>query len=270
MNWPQIVSQYSQKKIDFVLLTLVEVIGSAPQTVGAKALITFQGLAEGTVGGGKLEAKAIALAQELLAKNENRKNCQLIKWNLTKDVGMTCGGVVSLVFEVFAGAEWQIAVFGAGHVAQELVPLVTKLDCRAHCVDSRRDWLDKIPDSINLQKICIENPKELVSQFSNKTKFILVTKGHATDVPILIEILRQHPKAFVGVIGSRSKAVVLRKELRDLGFADEQLNFHCPVGLPFGNNTPIEISISILAQLIQNRDFEYQKQNQPTAPQLGL
>jgi xanthine dehydrogenase accessory factor len=98
------------------------------------------------VGGGKLEAKAIALAQELLAKNENRKNCQLIKWNLTKDVGMTCGGVVSLVFEVFAGAEWQIAVFGAGHVAQELVPLVTKLDCRAHCVDSRRDWLDKIPD----------------------------------------------------------------------------------------------------------------------------
>ena len=68
------------------------------------------------------------------------------EWNLQKDVGMTCGGVVSMFFEnMLPKARWKIAVFGAGHVSQELIPLLLKLDCDVSCADPLIYWLNKLP-----------------------------------------------------------------------------------------------------------------------------
>ncbi len=80
--------------------------------------------------------------------------------------------------------------------------------------------------------------------------------GHATDRPILEEIFRQNREfPFLGVIGSRAKRAVLLKELAAAGIADEQASsFHCPIGLDIGTNQPGEIAVSLVAQLIQERD----------------
>src|SRR5438045_85191 len=81
----------------FVLVILTESLGSTPQDTGAKMLVTAAGLHTGTVGGGKVEAKAIGVAQEMLATGVNTP--RFVNWALKTDVGMTCGGSVKLYFE---------------------------------------------------------------------------------------------------------------------------------------------------------------------------
>ena len=89
----------------FVLVVLVDALGSTPQDTGAKMLVTPAGLLAGTVGGGRIEAQAIALAQELLATGASSP--RFVNWSLKADVGMTCGGSVKLYFEPHAATGTQ-------------------------------------------------------------------------------------------------------------------------------------------------------------------
>ena len=102
----------------FAAVTLVEAIGSTPQDAGSKMLVDADGIVFGTVGGGRLENQAIGFAQQLLS-GENQRQRALEEWNLQRDVGMTCGGVVKLYFEAYNRHTWRIVLFGAGHVAQQ-------------------------------------------------------------------------------------------------------------------------------------------------------
>ena len=94
-------------EVPLVTVTIVDTVGSVPQDRGAKAIVTADGLVYGTVGGGKVETKAIAEAQRML-RGEIDDNTHFAQWNLQKDVGMTCGGVVKLYFETHNVARWQI------------------------------------------------------------------------------------------------------------------------------------------------------------------
>lgn len=237
----------------FVTITLLDIRGSAPQIVGAKAIVTEQGIVGGTIGGGKIEAAGIIHAQRLIDASE--KSNDLVTWNLQTDVGMTCGGEVKLFFEVQRKASWPIAVFGAGHVAQALIPLLTKLNCRITCVDPRSEWLAKLEEHPKLRKRCLEKPEEIVEDMPADTFFVLMSKGHSADLPVLAKILETREAPYVGAIGSHQKAKVLKRDLKERGIPDEKLeSFFCPIGLPMGNNTPTEIAISITAQLLQIRD----------------
>jgi len=239
---------------DSCIITMVDFKGSVPQALGAKALVTAEGLQEGTVGGGKVEARAIEHAKKLLASPEAAA-CEIVEWNLTRDIGMTCGGVVKFLFEIHKPKLWHIVVYGAGHVAQELVPMLCRLDCHVTCVDQRPEWLAKIKEQPNLTKICEAEPKITVRDFTSNDYFVLMTQGHGTDLPILSEILRTHKPPYLGVIGSKTKALSLRDGLKKLDFDQEKIqSFYCPIGLGFGDSTPIEISHSVVAQLLQTRD----------------
>ena len=216
--------------------------------------MTAAGIESGTIGGGKIEAAAIQHAKRLLGICEGT-SCDFLTWNLQTDIGMTCGGEVKLFFEVHGKIDWSIAVFGAGHVAQALVPMLLQLHCRVTCIDPREDWLAKIADHPKLTKRCVVEPKELVAGQNANTFFVLISKGHATDLPVLAEILSTRQAPYVGVIGSAQKASVLRRELKQRNFAPQKVeSFICPIGIPLGNNTPAEIAISVIAQLIQKRD----------------
>ncbi len=241
----------------FVLVVLAESLGSTPQDAGAKMLVTTAGLHTGTVGGGKVEAKAIALALEMLAEASTRP--RFAHWALRTDVGMTCGGSVKLYFEPHAGggsgAAWPIWIFGAGHVVQALVPVLAPLDCQLTVVDPRREWLDKLPRARNVRYVEAAEPADLVPTMPDHAFLLCLTKGHAFDRPVLQRALGERNFPFVGVIGSESKAKILHKELVAAGLSAQRAKgFHCPVGLPFGNNDPREIALSITAQLLTERD----------------
>jgi xanthine dehydrogenase accessory factor len=289
------LAEMSRSGVPFVCVTMVEAVGSTPQDAGSKMLVTAQGLVSGTIGGGRVEAKAIDVAKKMLASAEDKEigrlgdkeqgqpadplcaqqgetraqqaehspcpplsvsPCLLQEWNLKRDVGMTCGGTVKLFFEAYNHGVWRIVVFGAGHVANAVVQCLGQLDCHVTCIDPRPDWLDRIPHSARLQKICCDDPRTMVAQLPAGAFIICMTMGHATDRPILEEIFRQgRTFPFLGVIGSKAKRAVLLKELAEVGIPAEQANaFHCPIGLAIGTNQPGEIAVSIVAQLIQERD----------------
>ena len=249
----RIVQKLLDRGESFVTVTLVDIRGSAPQIVGAKAVVSRAGIEGGTVGGGKIEASAADYAQRLLAGG--RQHAELVTWNLQTDIGMTCGGEVKLFFDVYASSAWPIVVFGAGHIAQALVRLLLSLDCQITCIDTRSEWLAKLPDDNKLSKVCVDTPSSLVALQPENAYFVLMSKGHATDLPVLAEILATRRAPYVGVIGSPQKASVLRRDLKSHGLPPEKIEaFYCPVGLPIGNNTPAEIAISIVAQLLQQRD----------------
>lgn len=254
----EVAGDLQARDISFGLVTLLDSRGHAPQDRGAKAIVTAEGLQWGTVGGGKVEARAITHAQSFLGDSQARAP-EVLVWNLQRDIGMTCGGEVTYLFEKFS-VNWQIAVFGAGHVAQALVPLLQTLNCSVSCIDPREEWTSRLPSGNNLRVICDSEPARLVPTFSSRTYFVCVSQGHAHDLPILEAIFRTFPEApFVGAIGSDIKSGRLRKDLLDRGIAADLIEkLRCPVGLPIGTNHPAEIAVSIAAQLLQERDRDTQ------------
>jgi xanthine dehydrogenase accessory factor len=258
--------------IPFVLVTLVEAVGSTPQDAAAKMLVAADGIRGGTVGGGKVEAAALTLALEMLEKGE--AGPRLVSWTLKGDVGMTCGGSVKFYFEPHPGTRsWTIAVFGAGHIAQALIPVLAPLACRITCVDSRQEWLDRLPRVANVRAVRSDSPADLIPSLPDDAFLVVMTMGHATDRPILRRALTERNFPFIGVIGSASKAEILRRELVADGVApDAAAGFQCPVGLGFGTNHPHEIALSVAAQLLTERDrmMERTRPEGRRAPQRGI
>ena len=237
-----------------VTVTVVDTSGSVPQNRGAKMIVTDGGRAFGTVGGGKVETKAIVEAQEML-KDRRAETSRFVQWNLNKDVGMTCGGIIRLYFEAHNAGRWNVVVFGAGHVAQALVSLLVNLDCHVTCIDPRAEWIERLPKSPKLTTIVTSDMPSVVAKLPDDAFVVLMTMGHTTDKPILIEILRTREFPYVGAIGSNSKAIVMRRDLEAAGIsAEKRASFHCPIGLSIGTRHPYEIAVSVVAQMIQVRD----------------
>lgn len=247
------INELQEKGETFVIATLVKTKGSAPQEVGAKVLVGADGYIDGTIGGGKVEERVILHAKEMIKTNES---FDYADWNLQTDIKMTCGGVVSFFFErVQAKPTWEIAIFGAGHVAQEVVRTLLKLDCSVTCVDPRIEWLNKLPEHHKLTKIHTDSMKDVVETLKPGTFIASMTMGHAFDLPIITAAMKRNVFPYMGVIGSDSKSLVLKSDLKKNGM-DEKLiaALHCPIGEAFGNNTPAEIAISITAQLLIYKD----------------
>jgi xanthine dehydrogenase accessory factor len=168
---------------------------------------------------------------------------------------MVCGGAATLFYEISALPNWNIALFGAGHVAQATLSILSTFECSLTCIDPRDEWLAKIAARPNVCKVLVAEPAEFVAKLPAGTFYLCMSQGHATDLPIVREILRRGDAAFIGVIGSEPKSRTLRSTLIKEGFAESMVGrIHCPVGLPIGSNSPPEIAVSIAAQLLQERD----------------
>lgn len=251
--WDQISEQKSLGE-DFIVITVTHCRGSVPSVLGAKAIVATGGLVHGTLGGGKVEARAIETAQEMLS---GESECQSLTWNLQRDIGMTCGGEVSFLYEkVICKPRWHIVVFGAGHVTKALVPVLAGMDCRIDVIDEREDWLDAIPSSVSITKTLVDYYTQGVELVNTMSMVVCLTKGHATDRPVLLDCFLRFPDLpFIGVIGSKAKRAVLLGELREDGVPESQLaKLVCPLGLAIGGNAAGEIAISIAAQLLSVRD----------------
>lgn len=248
------LSELLAADVPFVAVTIVDASGSIPSVPGAKMLVTMDGRVRGTVGGGKVERRAIDEAQGLLGDPRGRQT-HFAEWSLNKDIGMTCGGSVRVYFEVHNADPWRIVIFGAGHVAGALTAILTRLDCRITCIDPRPEWLQRLPVSTNLTTVFAEDMPSHVARIPEGAFVLLMTMGHGSDKPILLEILRTRRFPYIGVIGSRAKAVRLRRDIAEAGLPESSQNaFYCPVGLDIGSNEPEEIAISVAAQLLQERD----------------
>lgn len=250
--WEEIARLHREGR-DLVVVTVIEARGSTPADAGAKLIATSGGLHAGTVGGGKIEARTLSEAASLL---DSPASTVTHRWNLQRDIGMTCGGEMTLLFEkVSATPPWHLVIFGAGHVSQALIRVLIPLACRIDCIDTRPEWLEKLPGAANLTAHQVGSFEAGVSLVQDNSFVLSITKGHASDFPVLRDVLQRETLVpFLGAIGSQSKRAVLLREMKEANVPAERLEtLICPLGLPIGTNDPHEIAISIAAQLLSLR-----------------
>ena len=252
------LAELSRSGAPFVSVTMVEAVGSTPQDAGTKMLVDAAGLVFGTVGGGKVENKAIEHRTGDAAPSATAPTGRLVEWNLQRDVGMTCGGVVKLFFEAYNHRDWRIVVFGAGHVAQALVRCLLELECqrglhrsagrmarpscrsRASC---RRSASNNMPEYV--EPTCGRRVRRLHDDGARDRSADSAGNLSPGPPPRLPGRHRQPGQAQGDAPRTR------RGRHRRTSLAEQ---FRCPIGLPLGTNQPGEIAISVAAELIQVRD----------------
>ena len=211
--------------VPFVCVTLVEAVGSTPQDAGSKMLVTAEGLVTGTVGGGRVEHKAIEHARHDARRSRHARLSPNGAGGMESQARRRhdVRRHVKLFFETYNHSDWRIVVFGAGHVASAVVavPRPARLPRDVH--RSAGGMARPHPDRARLRKIRCDEPRTIVAELPDDAFVVCMTMGHATDRPILEEIFRQgRTFPFLGVIGSKAKRAVLLKELAAAGIPDEQ------------------------------------------------
>ncbi len=148
----------------------------------------------------------------------------------------------------------KVYIFGGGHLAQEVVPVLSHLGFRCVVLDDREEFSKPELFTGAEEVLCVDF-KDLANavQITKNDYVAVMTRGHLHDADVERFVLKT-PAHYIGVVGSRRKAKLTRETLRGEGFSDEQLDrIITPIGLEIGSETPAEIAISIAAQFIQVR-----------------
>lgn len=234
----------------FVLCTVVAAHGSTPQKPGSKLVVTANALF-GTIGGGAIEQQVVEAARRLL--DDDAAPSQLLETHLTHELGMCCGGKMSVFLDKHdaAPALW---LFGAGHVSKEVASLAIASGFRVTVIDERADWAtaERFP-SCALQ---LRPPDDAAAEAPADTYCCVMTHDHPLDQRC-VEKLLDKPLSYLGVIGSQRKAARFRQRLAAAGFAQARIDaLECPMGVDIGALTPVEIAVSIVARLVSVRRAE--------------
>jgi xanthine dehydrogenase accessory factor len=243
-------TDYLRDSRQSVLCIVTAVTGSSPGKAGAKMIVFDDGTFEGTVGGGAVEKQVISDAIDVIRE----KTPQSKEYNLEDDLSMTCGGAVTIYFEPL-NKPARLYIFGAGHIGRCLAGYTPDLGFETYLIDWRDDVFDKNDNTkyTKIRKHYLNAAEEI--NFDAGTYCVIVTPGHEMDEDILAAIGKK-PAAYIGMIGSRNKTEVLRKRfLEEKILTEEELNrVDMPIGIKFSAVTPAEISVSILAKLIDVRN----------------
>ena len=238
--------QARDKGLPVVMVTVIDVQGSAPQKSGARMLVYAGNRTSGTIGGGAIEQMAIREATSLL----QHTGPELREYNLDQDAGMLCGGRMRLFFEPI-NPPLPLYIFGGGHIGSALCRVLEGAGFAITIVDNRPEYAapDRFPATVSTLSMPYDQALKSIS-FNDRTSAIIVTHGHAHDREIADTIIRQS-FLYLGMIGSKSKVAQTRKALLENGVTKEQLSrLHSPIGLAIGGNSPAEIAISIAAELV--------------------
>jgi len=234
------------------LCTVVRTRGSTPRRAASKMLVYADGRILGTVGGGALEEHVRQEALESIKTGEPR----LLEFSMADpargDVGV-CGGQVEVYVEPILPAPLLI-VIGGGHVGKAVVHLAKWLGFRVAVSDDRPEFC--APEAVPGADLYYPVPMaELPTHaaIDERTSLVLTTRGVETDVAGLPALLST-PAGYIGVIGSRRRWKETEKRLRAAGTSKSLLSrVHSPIGLELNAETPEEIAVSILAEILMLR-----------------
>ena len=237
------------------LVTIVETKGSTPSEIGAKILVNKDGLVAGTIGGGITEARVIEEARQALKEGKGK----LLDYHLTKeqaalDEGAICGGEMKVFIDILQPKE-EVLIFGAGHIAVCLSKLAKTVGFKVTIIDDRKEFAnrDRFPEA---DEIIAEETEKVLSylKITPSTYIIIVTRGHLKDEEVLDSVIKLGAAAYIGMIGSRKKNATVFQRLTKKGISQEELDkVHTPIGIDINAQTPEEIAVSIMAEIIQVR-----------------
>ncbi len=246
------ITELQEKNEAGAVCTVVRSRGSTPRHATSKMLVYPDGHIIGTVGGGELENRVIAEAQKAIQDGEPR----LLEYSMTDpqrgDPGV-CGGQVEVFVEPILPKP-VLVVVGSGHVGKAVAHLAKWLGFHVVVNDDRPEFCNPqaVPDADEyIPTGMTELPERM--EITPWTYLVLTTRGANVDVEGLPALL-ETSAAYIGVIGSQRRWATARKQLQDKGVAEEKLKrVRSPIGLELNAETPEEIAVSILAEIIMLR-----------------
>ncbi len=235
------------------LCTIIDSSGSTPRHTGSKMLVYEDGHFVGTVGGGEIESRVMQAAHEAMQDGKSRR----LSYNMVDpsqgDPGV-CGGTVEVFVEPIL-PQPTLVIIGAGHVGKAVAHLAKWLGFRVAVNDDRADFCtpEANPDADEFYPVPMADLPEQM-RINSQTYLVLTTRGVTIDVPGLPAILESRA-GYIGVIGSRRRWITTRNALIEAGVTEELLKrVHSPIGLELNAETPEEIAVSILAEIIALRN----------------
>lgn len=236
-----------------VLCTVIRTQGSSPRHAGSKMLVYPDGAISGTIGGGEMESRVIHDALEALSGGETRVLSYSLRDPGAGDPGV-CGGEVEIFLEPLT-TDATLLVIGAGHVGRALVHLGGWLGFRVVVCDDRPEFCtpEATPGADDYLCVPIAELRERFG-FDENTYIVMPTRGLPVDVAGLPHLL-DLPHAYLGVIGSRRRWAVAVKQLVEQGVPPRKLErVHAPMGLELNAETPAEIALSVLSEIVMLRN----------------
>ena len=276
--------------------------GSVPRERGAMMIVTAQQTL-GTIGGGHLELKSIEVAREMLALNAETATRR--HFPLGPALGQCCGGAVDVallpvnecdramllqlqMIEQYGGrfvvervldtgaqlalpldfAPWPIWVFGAGHVGQAIVQVLATLPCQMRWIDGRDAvFPEHLP--ANVRAVDTDDLAGSVRTIPANADVLVLTHSHALDLDICLELIKRDDLAYIGLIGSQTKAATFRKRFEQRGYAGSEIaRINCPIGQPklsmelsmqLGSKHPGVIAVGVATDLIVRRQIRQRR-----------
>jgi len=231
------------------VLTLIQSEGSTPREAGAKMLLRADGSTVGTIGGGEFEQIALDDAKAAMVAGVSRVVEYSLQGQGEAELGV-CGGKAKVYIEVLQPRP-TLLILGAGHVAQPLAEFGYLLGFRTVVVDDRPDFASpaRFPHADELVVVHFDDLVQKAT-ITPDTFVVIVTRNHEFDAVALREVLSV-PVRYVGMIGSRNKVRTVFERLLREGQPRERLGqVRAPIGLNIGGQTPAEIALSIIAEIV--------------------
>jgi xanthine dehydrogenase accessory factor len=254
-----------QRHARVVLCQIVRAEGSTPGKPGWKLLARPDGTAYGNLGGGAFEAlvRTDALAKLATSNGDNHAPSEVKRYYFTEEAvkgeptGMVCGGMAEVFLEVLA-APSVLVVCGGGPVGQALARGGALAGFDLLVVDDRAEFRqpELFPPGTRLAAVGREYEEDFLASVLARDLYVaVVSRCWETDTAALLAVLRQEPSRlrYLGLMGSRRKIARVRDEVAARGADLRRYSLHAPIGLPIGGDSPGEIAIAILAEMIQTQ-----------------
>ena len=244
------MAELTRKRETFAVATIVNYRGSVPRQT-AKMIITKNEKTYGTIGGGCVEGQVVEEALVML--KQGVKGVVLKSYDLVEEdfggVGMNCGGKIEVSIEI-AEPNPQLIILGSGHLSSAIAKLAQLLSFEITVIDPLATR-DRFPEATVIMPDFPETNLPNLHVYSNA--YIVIVTRHKDDLPALRAALKTKA-AYIGLIGSKRRVLQAFNTLLHDGFVHQQLDrVNAPVGLDIGAETPEEIAVSIMAEIVQCR-----------------
>ncbi|MPM08220.1 hypothetical protein SDC9_54532 [bioreactor metagenome] len=246
MNFFEEISETINNNVAAVLCIIIGAEGSTPRKPGSKMLVFADGTIKGTIGGGSIEKEAIEEARNMIGSDVP----QVKSYNLANDLEMHCGGRMTVYFEPLL-QQPELVIFGAGHVGKALARLASISGFKISVADNREGICSSWPQGLATSyEMPFEEAAEKI-RFHSNSYIVVTTYKHSFDSEV-VALLKDKPKKYLGMIGSKRKVDIARKQFsEEFGMTKEQIDFiDMPIGVDIACETPEDIAVSILAKLI--------------------
>lgn len=242
-----------------VLCHILKSRGSTPGKPGWKLIVHPDGSTTGNLGGGAFEALVARDAASLFEPDANSSMTR--RYYLTEDAvrgvptGMVCGGFCEVFLEVLE-ADPVLLICGGGPVGQALAAQASHLDLELAIAEDRLEFrrAELFPAGTRCLSVDRDFAADFLQPFARRRLIIaIVTRCWETDVAALCGVLRQSPEhlVYLGLMGSSRKIVRVKEEVENRGHDLAAVDLRAPIGLAIGGETPAEIAISILGEIVQ-------------------